>query len=359
MAPVLAALESSGKTRNLLVHTGQHYDSGLSGDIFSDLRLRAPDFSLDVGSGSHAEQTAAVLVAFAKVLETTRPDVVVVSGDVNSTLACALAAVKMGIPVAHVESGLRSRDWSMPEEVNRVLTDRLSTLLFTHSPEARVNLLTEGIDGSRVHEVGNTMIDSLRQNESRARSRTAWLRYGVASKGYGLITLHRPSNVDEPARLLAIADALNEASARQPLIFPVHPRTLAKLQAGLRDPLAGSRVVRVAPVGYIDFLSLMVGARFVVTDSGGVQEETTALRVPCFTFRSTTERPITTLLGTNTLIGDSPSALRLVGSEIPPFTCEEIPGWDGRASQRVAQVLTRALLGDAPSTMNAAVTAGS
>jgi UDP-N-acetylglucosamine 2-epimerase (non-hydrolysing) len=346
MAPIVAAITATGAFRQVIVHTGQHYDAQLSDEVLADLDFPACDHFLEVGSGSHGEQTAKILSRFERVLIDESPDVVVVAGDVNSTLACALAAAKLGIAVAHVESGLRSGDWSMPEEINRVLTDRLADLLFTHSPEALENLLIEGIDGDKVHYVGNTMIDSLRRNEERARARAAWAGHGVGAGGYLLVTLHRPSNVDEPDQLGRVVAGLCDLAQTTPIVFPVHPRTRARLrELGCLDVLAAAGVRCIEPLGYLDFLSLQMGAGAILTDSGGVQEEASALGVPCFTFRPNTERPVTLSHGTNTLVGDDPSVI----ATLAPDTWEQrqatIPLWDGAASERVAGVLLT-LFGD-------------
>jgi UDP-N-acetylglucosamine 2-epimerase (non-hydrolysing) len=344
MAPVLDAMRRRGHAAGLVVHTGQHYDARLSDHVLDDLGFPEPDVCLDVGSGSHGEQTGRVLIAFERVLLERRPDLVVVAGDVNSTLACALAATKLGIPVAHLEAGLRSDDWTMPEEVNRVLTDRMADLLLTHSPEAEENLASEGVDGARVRYVGNTMIDSLRRLEPAARRRAAWRGLGVRRHEYVLVTLHRPSNVDDPARLGAIVDALVALGKRAPVVFPVHPRTRERLRAGsgLRR-LAAARVSCVAPAGYLDFLSLQGAAGAVVTDSGGVQEEASALGVPCYTFRANTERPVTLSHGTNVLLGEDPAEIAAVRPTGHPPTPSAIPLWDGHAGERVADALLELL----------------
>ena len=263
-----------------------------------------------------------------------------VAGDVNSTLACALAASKLGIDVVHLESGLRSGDWSMPEEVNRVLTDRLSDVLLTHSPEAVDNLASEGIDTDRVHYVGNTMIDSLRRCEKQARARAAFRDYGLPQYAYILVTLHRPANVDEPMRLSQIVTALTELAANCPVVFPVHPRTRARLQgSGDLDRLETAGVHCIEPLAYLEFLSLQAGAGAILTDSGGVQEEASALGVSCFTFRPNTERPVTVSHGTNVLLGDDPSLISCVQPSPWEPTPSAIPLWDGHAGQRVAEVL--------------------
>jgi UDP-N-acetylglucosamine 2-epimerase (non-hydrolysing) len=343
MAPVIDALQSFPGFRQLVVHTGQHYDQRLSDEVLADLELPAPDIFLGVGSGPHGEQTGKALIAFEQVLLDNESALVVVAGDVNSTLACSLAAAKLGIPVAHVEAGLRSNDWTMPEEMNRVLTDRLSEFLFTHSPEAADNLEREGIPRDRVYEVGNTMIDSLRKYEARARRRAVWERLGLSEREYVLITLHRPSNVDDPARLARITEALCRLGGHAPVVFPVHPRTRAQLEESDRlAELEGSGVRCTPPFGYLDFLSLELAAGAILTDSGGIQEEASALGVPCYTFRPNTERPITIVQGTNVLLGDDPESIADVRpSPHPPTPCA-IPRWDGHAGDRIARVIASA-----------------
>jgi UDP-N-acetylglucosamine 2-epimerase (non-hydrolysing) len=343
MAPVIEAL-GRRDVDQFVVHTGQHYDERMSGEMFTDLQLPEPDLFLGVGSGTHGAQTGRALISFEEVLLERKPDFVVVAGDVNSTLACALAASKLHIPVAHVEAGLRSGDWTMPEEVNRVLTDRLSDLLFTHSPEAHDNLEAEGMPAERIHYVGNTMIDSLRKYESAARARATWREHGVEEREYVLITLHRPSNVDDPARLDELVDRLCALGGRAPALFPIHPRTRAQLEgAGRLSELEAAGVRCTEPVGYLDFLALETAAGAILTDSGGVQEEASALGIRCYTFRPNTERPITISQGTNTLLGDDPAAIDQVEvSPLPPTPCL-IPHWDGHAGERVAQVLDSAL----------------
>ncbi|HYP49201.1 MAG TPA: UDP-N-acetylglucosamine 2-epimerase (non-hydrolyzing) [Thermoleophilaceae bacterium] len=341
MAPVIEALGRLPDVRQLVVHTGQHYDARLSTEMLTDLELPEPDLFLGIGSGTHGAQTAKALSSFEEVLLREQPGLVVVAGDVNSTLACALAATKLGIPVAHIESGLRSGDWTMPEEINRVLTDRLSDLLFTHSPEAAGHLEREGIAAERVHFVGNTMIDSLRKYEARARGRERWLEAEVEQGSYLLITLHRPSNVDDPVRLNRIVDELMLLGRHFPSLFPVHPRTLGRLEAdGRLDQLEQAGVRCMPPVGYLDFLSLQLGAGAILTDSGGVQEEASALGVACYTFRPNTERPVTISQGTNTLLLDDPAAIAQVRlSPVPPTPCA-IPLWDGHAADRVVDVIS-------------------
>jgi UDP-N-acetylglucosamine 2-epimerase (non-hydrolysing) len=343
MAPLVDALGRRGVARQVIVHTGQHYDHRMSEEILDDLGFPAPDYSLGVGSGTHAEQTGKVLIAFERILTDHEPSLVVVAGDVNSTLACALAASKLGIPVAHLESGLRSGDWAMPEEINRVLTDRLSDLLLTHSPEAEENLALEGVDTSRVHYVGNTMIDSLRRFEGAARKRAVWRRSGLEAGRYILVTLHRPSNVDDPARLTRVVEALCALTGEGPVVFPMHPRTRARLAAGPDlGRLQDAGVHCTDPVGYLDFLSLQAGAGAIVTDSGGVQEEAAALGVPCYTLRANTERPITISHGTNVLLGDDPTRLRELRLPSRPPTPCAIPLWDGHAATRAADVIVTA-----------------
>jgi UDP-N-acetylglucosamine 2-epimerase (non-hydrolysing) len=346
MAPVIRALDRQPGFRQVVVHTGQHYDERMSSEILNDLELPSPDTHLSVGSGTHGKQTGCALIAIEQVLLDRQPDLVMVGGDVNSTLACALAASKLRIPVAHIESGLRSGDWTMPEEANRVLTDRLSDLLFTHSPEAAGHLEREGISPEGVHYVGNTMIDSLRRYEGRARNRQAWNAHGVEEGEYVLITLHRPGNVDNPARLNRIVDELCQLGRRAPAIFPVHPRTRAALtEIGRLDELEALGVRCAEPTGYLDFLSLETGAGAILTDSGGVQEEATALGVRCYTFRPNTERPVTIAQGTNELLGDDPAALAaVVPSGLPPTPCA-IPLWDGHAAGRVASVIASVFAG--------------
>lgn len=344
MAPVIESLSRSPELRQIVVHTGQHYDTALSDEVLADLDFPAPDRFLGVGSGTHAEQTGRTLIEFERVLLDEQPALVVVGGDVNATLGCALAAAKLQIPVAHVEAGLRSRDWTMPEELNRVLTDRLSRFLFTHSPEAAANLEAEGIPASRVHYVGNTMIDSLFRLEKPARARSAWVAAGVREREYVLVTLHRPSNVDRPERLAAVVDALADLAERFPIVFPMHPRTRDRLErSGELDRMEAAGIRPLPPLSYLDFLSLELAAGAILTDSGGVQEEASALGVPCFTLRPNTERPITIELGTNELIGDDPSAIARVEIATEPRERRSIPLWDGHAAERIADVLAAGL----------------
>jgi len=312
-APVLRALVERGAGRPLLVHTGQHYDPEMSEVFLEQLGIEPPDVVLGVGSGTHAAQTARALIGIENVLLERRPALVVAPGDVNSTLAAALAAVKLGIPVCHLEAGLRSGDRSMPEEHNRVVADHVSSLLLTHSENASENLIREGLDPSAIHLVGNTMIDSLLEHVGAAVAARPWEKLGIEPDAFGLATLHRPSLVDEPALLRATVDALIELARQRPVVFPAHPRTSERLESlGLGD-LEAKGLIVTPPLDYLAFLGLEARAAFVLTDSGGVQEETSALGVPCFTLRSTTERPVTIELGTNTLLGLDPGRIR----EIP------------------------------------------
>ncbi len=342
VAPIYAALDRGGCVDQRLIHTGQHYDRNVSDVFFEELPLPTPHFQLEVGSGSHGAQTARALMELERVFQELTPDLVVVPGDINSTLAGALAATKLQIPVCHVESGLRSFDWSMPEEHNRRLTDHLSTLLLTHSEDANDNLRTEGVPESLVRFVGNTMIDTLLGNVESARRIGAWRELGLAQRGYVLVTLHRPALVDSPTLLAETMSALCEVSASLPVVFPVHPRTRARLgEIGFEAPHG---LLLAPPQAYTQFLSLEVGAAAVVTDSGGVQEETTALGIPCFTLRDNTERPVTITHGSNVLLGLEPSRLR----EIPELLAQHRVGvvpplWDGIAGQRAAEEIERSL----------------
>ena len=337
MAPVIAAArERFGAESSVVVHTGQHYDRGMSEVFFEELGVPEPDHMLGVGSGNHGEQTARVLERLEPVLRDERPDLILVPGDVNSTLAAALCAARLGIPIGHIESGLRSFDRTMPEEINRVVTDHLSELLFLHSPEAEDNLSAEGIGAERFEFVGNTMIDTLVALEARIRERGAARAAGVEPGSYLLVTLHRPALVDGPLLADAIT-ALEQVAAELPVLFPVHPRTRKML--GER----GAGAVRlIDPVGYLDFLSLEADAAAVLTDSGGIQEETTYLGVPCFTLRDNTERPVTVRAGTNTLLGLAPKRIAeipaLLGAAAakPPHPPDK---WDGRAALRVTDVI--------------------
>jgi UDP-N-acetylglucosamine 2-epimerase (non-hydrolysing) len=340
LAPVVHALGAYPGVSQRIVHTGQHYDQRMSDEILVDLELPPPDVFLGVGSGPHGAQTGRILEAVERVLLERPPALVCVGGDVNSTLAAALAASKLGIPVGHVESGLRSFDWTMPEEINRVLTDRLSAYLFTHSRDCADNLRAEGIDADRVYFVGNTMVDSLRRLEPRAAARAPWLRAAVRLGSYVLVTLHRPSNVDDREQLRGIVAALRELGASAPVLFPVHPRTRARLDAwGLTEELGQAGVRCLEPLGYLDFIGLEIGAAAIVTDSGGVQEEASALGVPCYTLRRNTERPVTLTDGTNRLIGDDPMAIAAIDVRAAARSRVSIENWDGRAGERIARIV--------------------
>jgi len=348
VAPIVAQLRASpGAFSSILVHTGQHYDGKLSQVFFDELGIPKPDFNLNVGSSSHAQQTAAVMAAFEPVLEEQQPDLLLVVGDVNSTLACALVASKLGVPVAHVEAGLRSFDRTMPEEINRLLTDQVSDLLFTTEASAEDNLRREGIDAAKIHFVGNVMIDTLLAHRARARERNVPAAFGVAPHAYGLLTLHRPANVDDLLAFERLMEAVAAISSEIPILFPVHPRTRPAIE---RSPGAATLIRHgvlkvIDPLGYVEFLGLMEGSRVVLTDSGGVQEETTILGVPCLTLRQNTERPVTVTHGTNRLVGTDPAdivnAWRQLGKSagvvsVPPL-------WDGQAAVRIVDVLRSVL----------------
>lgn len=345
VAPVVEAMGRRGtEFAPLVVHTGQHYDELMSDAFFRDLELPRPDVHLSVGSGSHAAQTAAVMQRFEPVVLEHRPDWVLVVGDVNSTLACALVCAKLGVRTVHVEAGLRSRDRTMPEELNRLLTDQLADLLLTPSADADRNLLSENVPAERIRLVGNVMIDSLLKHLPASGRSKVREELGVADKPYAVVTLHRPSNVDEPETFRRILSALERVAERLPVIFPAHPRTQARAaEFGLGGRLAETRGLRlVDPFGYLDFLRLTSGAALVLTDSGGLQEETTALGVPCLTLRENTERPVTVELGTNLVVGTD--AERIVsaahdaldgarrGARIPPL-------WDGRTAGRILDAI--------------------
>jgi UDP-N-acetylglucosamine 2-epimerase (non-hydrolysing) len=346
LAPVLAAARACPHLQAMLVHTGQHYDRALSGDFFDQLALPDPDINLGIGSGTHIQQISGVMAALEPVLGQYRPDLLLVVGDVNSTLAAALCAAKCDIPIAHVEAGLRSRDRTMPEEVNRILTDALAQLLFTTERDADTNLRAEGIAPERIHFVGNPMIDSLLQHREQACKSTILDTLGISGSRYALLTLHRPSNVDKPATLAKLIETIMWLATQLPVVFPMHPRTMAALKAaGLDHDFAAAKgVIACPPLGYLDFLALMMQAALVLTDSGGIQEETTALGVPCLTLRENTERPVTITEGTNLLVGTDPAVIKkevqsiLAGSHrvgcIPEL-------WDGRAGERIVEILAQ------------------
>jgi UDP-N-acetylglucosamine 2-epimerase (non-hydrolysing) len=346
MAPVLRAWRAQRRLGAALVHTGQHYDSAMSDTFFAELGIPAPDVHLGVGSGSHAAQTAEVMKRFEAVVEA-NPEArgVLVVGDVNSTLAAALVAAKRGLKVAHVEAGLRSWDRSMPEEINRVLTDQISDLLFTTERSARDNLLREGIADDRIFFVGNVMIDTLYFELDRAVPARETL--GRAPGVFAVLTLHRPSNVDDPATLAALLGAVAEIAQRLPVAFPIHPRTRERIAAAKLEPLLRAPgMLPLEPIGYRAMLGLMREAKLVLTDSGGIQEETTALGVPCFTLRPNTERPITIDEGTNTLVGSSPERIRAAFDELLATggkAGRRPELWDGRAAERIVEILLEKL----------------
>ncbi len=344
VAPVYAELERRGDVEQRLVHTGQHYDALLNDVFFAELPLPRPHVELEVGSGSHAYQTGQALIGLEAVFEDAlgdfyRPALVVVAGDVNSTLAGALAAVKLGVPVCHIESGLRSFDWSMPEEHNRRLTDHLSTLLLTHSESANENLAREGIAQERVRFVGNTMIDTLLASVDAAREAAAWRDYGLEPQQYVLVTLHRPALVDRPELLTRTLLALQDVARELPVVFPMHPRTR---NVALVDE---EKIIVTPPLPYRTFLSLQTAAAAVLTDSGGIQEETTVLGVPCFTLRDNTERPVTVTHGTNVVLGLDPDAIRTIPARVSQrMELDPPPLWDGHAGERAAEAIERILL---------------
>lgn len=343
IASMVPAMVGDG-VHQIIVHTGQHYDDEMSAVFFRELDLPEPDISLGIGPGSHAQQTGRVMMALEQVMERERPDLVVVVGDVNSTLAGALVAAKLSIPLAHVEAGLRSFDRTMPEEINRLVTDNLSDFLFATEPSGVRNLRREGVGAEHIFLVGNVMVDTLLRLEERARGLTMHARLGLDAQGYGVVTVHRPGNVDTVEGLRRLLQILRDAASRAPLVYPVHPRTRARLrETGLEEVmLATPGVMVIPPLGYLEFVSLLTSARFVLTDSGGVQEETTALGIPCLTLRANTERPITVEEGTNVVVGTDPAQ---VSTEVDHILAGEGKRgrrpelWDGRAAERIAVIL--------------------
>lgn len=344
--PVLRALEATPLGRPVLLHTGQHYDDAMSDVFFRDLDLPRPDVFLGVGSGTHAEQTARIMLSFEQHLVANPADLVIVVGDVNSTLACALTAAKLNVPVAHVEAGLRSYDRTMPEEINRVVVDHLADLLFTPSRDGDDNLAREGVPVERIHFVGNVMIDTLSAQIGRARARWEALAptLGVERNGYALATFHRPENVSQRAALTELAAVITDVARMLPVVLPLHPRTRQQLESfNLLDTVEADPAVRlITPLGYLDFVCLMDGSRLCLTDSGGVQEETTFLGRPCLTLRRNTERPVTVTCGTNTLVALERAAVlrecrRILSGQTQSGTMPE--KWDGHAAERIAEVL--------------------
>ena len=361
-APVFKELKKQALFQPVLVHTGQHYDVEMSGSFFKELDLPEPDIYLGVGSGTHAGQTGKIMIAFEKVCFDEHPDLVMVVGDVNSTIACALVAAKLGIKVAHVEAGLRSFDRNMPEEINRLLTDQISDYLFTTCEDADQNLINEGVARSKIFFVGNVMIDTLLGHQRLAEKSQITVNLGLRKeekiRDYALLTLHRPSNVDERRTLSGLLDVLNEINSEIPVVFPAHPRTLKQIQSfGLGEKIryikevakqdwesASSPLLTLAPLGYLDFMHLMSHAKLVLTDSGGIQEETTILGIPCLTLRENTERPITVEKGTNVVVGNDPQSILTHARRVLKTGIQQKQApkyWDGRAAQRVVNILKK------------------
>jgi UDP-N-acetylglucosamine 2-epimerase (non-hydrolysing) len=348
VAPIYAEMKRRASDfAPLIVHTGQHYDASMSDAFFDDLGMPRADIHLGVGSASHAVQTAKIMTEFEPVVLRERPDWVLVVGDVNSTIACALVCSKLGIKVAHVEAGLRSRDRTMPEEINRILTDAISDLLLTTSEDANENLANEGIPAERVRFVGNVMIDSLNDHLKISERSTVRETLGIEGRDYAVVTLHRPSNVDDQRTFAGIVDALVTIAGRLPIVFPVHPRTRAKIdEFGFAEAIANADIQVIEPLGYLDFMRLYSGARLVLTDSGGLQEETTVLGIPCLTLRNNTERPITIEMGTNVLVGTDPekikqAAIDVLESNLGAANTTIPPLWDGKAAGRICDEILR------------------
>jgi len=344
IAPVYHAMNAADWCEPVIVHTGQHYDANMSDSFFEDLGLPTPDYNLEVGSGSHAEQTGAVMVAYEKIIMETPPDATIVVGDVNSTIACTLAAKKLCLKVAHLEAGLRSKDWDMPEEINRIVTDSISDVLWTPSPDGDQNLLKEGVAPERITRVGNVMLDSYELMHPRIEAESPREHFGLDAKGYGIVTLHRPSNVDRKETLAPLVKALKSAAARIPIVCPLHPRTRKSLEThGLLDDFLSAEGVHVSePINYIRFMGLVREAALVITDSGGIQEETTYLNIPCITLRENTERPITITEGTNKLarIPDLPDYVGdILNGRWPAGRKPEL--WDGKTADRIISDLAR------------------
>lgn len=353
IAPLMEAYKAYPGIQPLLVHTGQHYDEKMSDLFFRQLGIPEPDINLGIGSGTHAQQTAAVMVAFEELVAREKPDAVLVVGDVNSTIACGLVSAKAGVPLIHVEAGLRSFDSGMPEEINRVLTDRISDLLFCTEESGVTNLRNEGVPAERIHLVGNVMIDTLLRNRDQAEQSTILADLGIDAGGYAVTTLHRPSNVDSPQVCGGLLDVLEEVQQALPVVFPIHPRSRKNFSNfGFDGRLATMPNLKlIDPVGYLDFLKLMANARVVLTDSGGIQEETTILGVPCLTLRHNTERPVTVEVGSNQLVGTDPDIILAAFHGIMDGQAKE-PGipplWDGKAAERIVGIMGEALAGAMP-----------
>jgi UDP-N-acetylglucosamine 2-epimerase (non-hydrolysing) len=348
IAPLVDAMVKRPEIESYLVHTGQHYDENMSKLFFDELGIPKPDIDLEVGSASHAAQTAEIMKRFEPVLLEQKPDLVSVVGDVNSTIACALVSTKLGVKVAHVEAGLRSYDRQMPEEVNRVLTDQISDFLFTTEASAEDNLRKEGIGPEKIFFVGNCMIDTLMKNRERALQRPTLEKFGLEEKGYAVMTLHRPSNVDEAGPLRGIFEAVSEIGQRIPVLFPIHPRTRKMFESfGLApEPEEGKGIRMVEPLGYLDFLCLMARSRMILTDSGGIQEESTVLGVPCLTLRFNTERPVTLTQGTNQLVGNKKEKILEAAGKVFAGKIQEgrTPDlWDGGAADRITDIVIEKL----------------
>lgn len=345
VAPIYAEMKRrSSEFTPMIVHTGQHYDAAMSDAFFDDLGMPKPDIHLGVGSASHAVQTAKIMTEFEPVALEQKPDWVLVVGDVNSTIACALVCAKLGVKVAHVEAGLRSRDRTMPEEINRILTDAISDLLFTTSQDADENLKNEGVAADKIRFVGNVMIDSLLEHLKLAEQSNVRNELGVDGKDYAVLTLHRPSNVDDKNVFGSILDALLAIAEKLPIIFPVHPRTRARIdEFGFADKISNSNIRLIEPLGYLDFMRLYSSAKLVLTDSGGLQEETTVLGIPCLTLRHNTERPITIEMGTNVLVGTDTENIKQAASDAlnnRTSTSAKIPPlWDGKTAERICNEL--------------------
>jgi len=348
ICPIINQMNKVKRIKNILIHTGQHYDYEMSALFFNELGIKEPEIYLGIGAGSQAEQTAKIMIALEKELMKIKPDLVCVVGDVNSTMAAALVAAKLCIPLAHVEAGLRSRDLTMPEEINRIVTDRLSDLLLTTSDDALDNLLAEGVDRKKIYFTGNVMIDTLMLLKKKSAALKAYKKYSLKKNDYVLVTLHRPSNVESKKNLSAIINELVTISKRTPIIFPIHPRTEKRLKDfGLMKLLQKGNIILTPPIGYIENLSLLLYSKFVITDSGGIQEETTVLHIPCLTLRENTERPVTAEIGTNTVIGLDMKKLRknvglILGGK---YKKGKIPKyWDGKASERITGIIKKLFL---------------